>query len=53
MGTEIYDPDKRKYYTHVIALPMDNEDLINENILNEKWDEWQGKHIFTVDEWKT
>lgn len=52
MGTGIYDPDKRKYYTHVIALPMDTE-KIDEKILNEKWDEWQGKHIFTVDEWKT
>ena len=50
MGTGIHDPDKRKYYTHVIALPMDYTITINEKILNEKWNEWQqGKHIFTIE----
>ena len=42
------DPDKGNY-THVIALPMDDTTTINEKILNEKWDEWQGKHIFTIE----
>lgn len=41
------DPDEGNY-THVIALPMDTT-TINEKILNEKWDEWQGKHIFTIE----
>ena len=45
------DPDEGNY-THVIALPMDTT-TINEKILNEKWDEWQGKHIFTIEQWKT
>ena len=36
-------------YTHVIALPMDYTTSITEKIINEKWDEWKGKHIFTID----
>ena len=45
------DPDEGNY-THVIALPMDTT-TINEKILNKNWDEWQGKHIFTIKQWKT
>ena len=44
----ISDPDKGNY-THVIALPMDDTTTITEKIINEKWDEWQGKHIFTIE----
>lgn len=41
------DPDKGNF-THVIALPMDTT-TIDEKTLNENWDEWQGKHIFTIE----
>ena len=42
------DPDNNVNFTHVIALPMDTT-KINEKILKENWDEWQGKHVFTIE----